>query len=81
MNKVISLLFTILLLGSCATQQKTVELANGEMITEKQYQKKLDKAFKYADKEARKAVKGKMSKKEIREFRENLSVESDTLSN
>jgi len=79
MNKVISILFLVVFLTSCATQQKTVELANGDMVTQKQYDRMLDKAFKYADKEARKSDKGKLSKKQIREFREGVTVEVDTL--
>ena len=81
MNKVISILFLVVFLTSCATQQKTVELANGNMVTQKQYDRMLDKAFKYADKEARKSVKGKLSKKQIREFREGVTVGVDTLGN
>lgn len=79
MNKVISILFLVVFLTSCATQQKTVELANGNMVTQKQYDRMLDNAFKYADKEARKSVKGKLSKKQIREFREGVTVGVDTL--
>lgn len=81
MNKVILLLFVVFLLGSCAIQEKTIELANGEMVTQKKYDRMLDKAFKFADKEARKSVKGELSKKQIREFRGGITVEVDTLGN
>ena len=66
-------------LTSCASQLKTVELANGEMITQKQYQKKLDKSFRIAEKDARKTVKGKMTKKDIEEFHQTTTVVVDTL--
>lgn len=81
MNKLISLLFVIFLLGSCVIQEKSVELANGEMVTQKKYDQMIEKAFKSADKEARKSVKGKMSRKEIKEFRETITVKIDTLGN
>jgi hypothetical protein len=81
MNKVISILFLLILVSSCATQQKTVELANGTMVTQKEYDKMLNHAFKSADKAGRDAVKGKMSRKQIREFHEEISVEIDTLGN
>jgi hypothetical protein len=74
-------LFVIFLLGSCAIQEKSIELANGEMVTQKKYDRMIGKAFKSADKEARKSVKGKMSRKEIKEFRENITVVVDTLGN
>lgn len=81
MKKVIILLVVVFLLGSCRTQEKSIELANGKMVTQKQYDKMIDHAFKSAEKQARKAVKGKMSKKQIREFHKSIIVEVDTLAN
>lgn len=78
MNKVIFGLSILILVSSCATQQKTVELANGKMVTQKQYDKMLDKAFKQAEIEAKKAVKGKLTNKEIKEFNQSLTIEVDT---
>lgn len=78
MNKVILIIGFTLSLISCATQQKTVELANGKMVTQKEYNKMLNNAFKAADKSGRKAVKGKLSRKQIREIHENVTVEIDT---
>ena len=77
MNKVI--LIIGLIISSCATQQKTVELANGKMVTQKEYEKMLNHAFKAADKEGRKAVKGKLTRKQIREIHENVTVTIDTI--
>lgn len=79
MNKIVLILIFGLLISSCATQQKSVELANGEMVTQKQYDKMLEKAFKTADKEARKSVKGKLNRKEVKELRENTTVILDTI--
>jgi hypothetical protein len=81
MNKVISILFIIIFLSSCATQQKTIELTDGTMVTQKKYDKMIENAFKYADKHARKSSKGKLSRKQIREFRNEITVEVDTLGN
>jgi uncharacterized lipoprotein YajG len=81
MNKVISMLVLIILVSSCTKQQKTVELANGTTVTQKQYDKILNNAFKSADKAGRDAVKSKLSKKQIREFREGITFEVDTLGN
>lgn len=79
MNKVVLIFSFGLLVSSCVTQQKSVELANGKMVTQKQYNKMLDKAFKAADKEGRKAVKGKLSRKQIREIQEEIMVTTDTI--
>lgn len=78
MNKVVLFLFFGVLVSSCVTQQKTVELANGKMVTQKEYEKMLNHAFKSADREGRKAVKGKLTRKQIREIHENVTVEIDT---
>jgi len=78
MNKAIKIVSMCLILSSCASQLKTVELSNGKMITQKQYQKKLDKAFRVAKKDAQKSVKGRMSKKETDEFFQTTTVVLDT---
>ena len=59
-------------LSSCS--QKTVSLADGRMVTQRKYDHMIQHAFKTAEKEARKAVKGKMSKKQIREFENSQSI-------
>jgi hypothetical protein len=74
MNKVISVLFFIMLFSSCAIQKKSVELANGELVTQKKYNKMLSKAFKNADKQAKKTVKGVMNKKQIKNFRKEVNT-------
>jgi len=79
MNKVLSIFVFSVLVSSCATQQKTVELANGKMVTQKQYDKMINKAFRTADKEATKSVRGKLTRKEIKEFRETTTVTLDTI--
>lgn len=79
MNKVVLIIVFGLVISSCATQEKTVELASGKMVTQKKYNKMLDKAFKTADRDARKSVKGNLNKKEIKEFRNNINVTLDTL--
>lgn len=79
MYKVIKSISFFLFLVSCAPQSKTVELANGEKITQKQYQKKLNKSFRIAEKDARKVVKGKMTKKDVDEFYRKTTVVIDTL--
>ena len=62
----------ILLLSSCA--QKTVSLADGRMVTQRKYDRMIRHAFNAAEKEARKSVKGKMSRKQIREFENSESI-------
>lgn len=79
MNKVVKLFSVCLILSSCASQLKTVELANGEMITQKQYERKLNKSFRVANKDAQKVVKGKMSKKDIDQFFQTTTVVLDTI--
>lgn len=79
MNRFVLVLFFGLIVSSCATQQNTVELSNGKMVTQKQYEKMLGKAFKTAERDANKSVKGKMSRKDIKELRENISVTLDTI--
>jgi len=79
MNKVILVFVFGLLFSSCATQQKTVELANGKMVTQKEYEKMLNHAFKVADKESRKSVRGKLRRKQIREIHEEITVTTDTI--
>jgi hypothetical protein len=63
------------------TQQKTVQLANGKMVTQQKYDRMLDKSFKEADKAGRRAVKGQMSKKDIDSLNKDLEVTVDTTQN
>lgn len=80
MNKVFLTLVIGLLIISCGTQ-KTVTLANGKTVTQKKYDRMLNKAFRDADKAARDAVKGRMNRKEIRELKKELTVVTDTTQN
>jgi hypothetical protein len=77
MNKLIPFFIFGLLITSCITQQKTVKLANGEMVTQQQYDKMLNRAFKAADKSGRRAVKGEMSKKDVDSLNNDLEVVID----
>lgn len=80
MYKVILSILFVSLISSCSIQKKTVELANGEMVTERKYNRMIKKSFKYADKKARESVKGQMTKKQIRDFMNsnNTNVVIDT---
>ena len=80
MNKVFLTLVIGLLIVSCGTQ-KTVTLSNGKTVTQKKYDRMLNKAFRDADKAARDAVKGRMNRKEIRELKKELTVVTDTTQN
>ena len=60
------------LLSSCA--EKNVSLADGRMVTQRKYDRMIQHALKTAEKEARKSVKGKMSRKQIREFENSQSI-------
>jgi ABC-type glutathione transport system ATPase component len=72
MKSVFIFSFTISLLSSCA--EKTVSLADGRMVTQRKYDRMIQHALKTAEKEARKSVKGKMSRKQIREFENSESI-------
>jgi hypothetical protein len=61
------IIFVLALLIGCA--EKTVSLVDGTMITQRKYDKLINNAFKKADKAGRKAVRGKMSRKQIRDFK------------
>lgn len=78
MKKIVVLLIVSLLLFSCNTQKKTVELANGKMITEKQYAKLLNSSLKKANRAANKSVKNKLSRKQRKELFNNVSIKVDT---
>lgn len=73
--KLILSLLIVIFVSSCSTQEKTVRLANGKMITEKQSEKNVKKALRQADRYATKAVKGEMTRKQIREFKRSLNFE------
>jgi len=81
MNKFIPLFIFGLVITSCATQQKTVQLSNGKMVTQRQYDKMLNRAFSEADKAGRRAVKGEMSKKDIDSLKNELELVVDTTQN
>jgi hypothetical protein len=72
MNKLILIFFSVILLTSCVTQEKTIKLCNGTYITQKKY----DKIIKYIEKDskrfARKSVRGEMTHKQIRQFEKSL---------
>jgi hypothetical protein len=81
MSEFISVFVFGLLITSCSTQQKTVQLANGKMVTQRQYDKMLNHAFNEADKAGRRAVKGEMSKNDIDSLNNELEVVIDTTQN
>jgi hypothetical protein len=66
----------ILFLFACCAE-KTVSLADGRIVTQRKYDRMIQHAFKTADKEARKAVKGKMSRRQIREFKNSKDIPVD----
>lgn len=69
-NKLILILSILITLTSCVNQKKTVLLANGKYVTQKKYDKMINNAFKYAEKETRK--KFKMTKKEQKDFEKSF---------
>lgn len=68
MKNLIVILISVTLLTSCATQ-KTIELANGKMVTEKKFARLTHRAF-------RKSF-GKMSKEDTKLF-EDTKISVDT---
>lgn len=80
MNKVVLILGLGLLITSCGSQ-KTISLANGDMVSQKKYDKLLNKSFKAADKAGKQAVKGEMSKRDIRSFKNDVNISVDTTQN
>jgi hypothetical protein len=62
----------LIIISSCA--EKNVSLADGRMVTQRKYDRMIQHAIKTAEKEARKSVKGKMSRKQIREFENSQSI-------
>lgn len=75
MNKVIVIFLSLVILTSCVTQNKTVQLANGKYVTEKTYNKMIKKAMTDAKKTARK--KTGMSKKQLKSFEEKTIVNTN----
>ena len=67
----------LIFVSLCACAEKTVPLADGHMVTQHKYDRMIQHAFKTADKEARKAVKGKMSRRQIREFKNSKEIPVD----
>jgi hypothetical protein len=76
MKNVTLMLLFVVLLSSCATQ-KTVQIANGKFVTEKQYQRGIDKAFRKAERAGRKGVKNSISKEEVKSFEKSLNESLD----
>ena len=75
MNKVIVIFLLIVSLTSCVTQNKTVQLANGKYVTEKTYNKMIQKAMKDAKKTARK--KTGITKKQLKSFEQQTTVKTN----
>ena len=75
MNKVIVIFLSLVILTSCVTQNKTVQLANGKYVTEKTYNKMIKKAMTDAKKTACK--KTGMSKKQLKSFEEKTIVNTN----
>jgi|GEM_PF-2912124 len=69
-----SLLFLLLIFINFSCAEKTVSLADGRMVTQRKYDRMIQHALHAAEKEARKAVKGRMSRKQIREFENSESI-------
>ncbi len=65
-KKVLNFVILLLIVSSCA--EKTIPLANGKMVTENYLNRKSNQAFRHANRVANKAVRGSMSRKQIREF-------------
>jgi len=72
MNKSILIFFSVILLTSCVTQEKTIKLCDGTYITQKKYDKILKHIHKDAKRFARKSVRGEMTRKQIRQFEKSL---------
>ncbi len=70
MKNLIVILITVIFLTSCVSQ-KTIELANGKMVTEKKFKRMCHKAYKKSF--------GKMSKEDKKLF-EDVKISVDTLS-
>ena len=75
MNKVIVIFLSLVILTSCVTQNKTVQLANGKYVTEKTYNKMIRKAMSDAKKTARKNTG--MSKKQLKSFEHETIVNTN----
>lgn len=75
MKKNLVYVLVVCFLSSCSP--KTVPLADGRMVTQRKYDRMIQHALNTAEKEARKAVKGKMSRKQIREFENSNSIPVD----
>ncbi len=78
--KVIIILASIVLTTSC-TPQKTIQLANGEVITEKKLDRLTRRAERRAKRAAYKSVKGRLSKKQVNDFMNSTdtNISIDTL--
>jgi PBP1b-binding outer membrane lipoprotein LpoB len=72
MKNLIVIIVSILFLTSCATQ-KTIELANGKKVTEKQFQKMCHKAFEDSF--------GQMTSQEDSLLFDDVKITVDTINN
>lgn len=72
MNHIGLFVFLIICLLSCS--KKTVSLADGRMVTQRKYDRMIQHALNTAEKDARQEVKGKMSRKQIREFENSKDI-------
>jgi hypothetical protein len=64
----------LLILSVYSCSEKTVTLADGRMVTQRKYDRMIQHALNTAEKDARKAVKGKMTRKQIREFENSEAI-------
>jgi isocitrate/isopropylmalate dehydrogenase len=64
---------------SCAVQEKNVELVDGSLITQRKYDRIIRKAFRDAERSANKAVKGVMTRKQVKEFFRETPVETEII--
>lgn len=78
MRKIIGFILISLVLFSCSTQKKTIMLANGKMISQKQYDRGLQKAFRKAKRAADKSMRGKLSRKQRKELFNNTTIKVET---
>jgi len=71
--------FIILLLFVSSCAEKTIPLANGKMVTEKQFDRRINSSFRHANRVANKSMRDKLSRKQRRElWNTTIEVQADT---
>ncbi len=76
-KNLLNFIILLLIVSSCA--EKTIPLANGKMVTEKQFDRRINSSFRHSNRVANKSMHDKLSRKQRRElWNTTIEVQADT---